>query len=67
MSTAFVFAWLEDFSFRHELLPILPRLALPGNFLEFKSRKMGVALVLTGKCLSGDGESSGSVEYIPLI
>ena len=45
-STTFVFTWFEDFSFRHDFLPISLRLALPGDFLKFKRRKMCVALVL---------------------
>ena len=45
-STTFVFARFEGVSFRHDLFPALFRLALPSHFLEFKSGKMGVPLVL---------------------
>jgi hypothetical protein len=44
--TTFVFARFENFPFRHDFLPVLLRLSLPGDFLELKRRKMGVALVL---------------------
>ena len=46
--TTFVFTRFENFPFRHDFLPILLRLALPGDFLELERRKMGVALVLDG-------------------
>ena len=46
MSTTFVFTWLEDPPFRHDLLPILSRLALPGDLLELERHEMGVAFVL---------------------
>ena len=47
-STTFVFAWFEDFPFRHDFLPILFRLTLPGDFLEFECSEMGVTIVLGG-------------------
>lgn len=48
ISTTFVFAWFEDFPFRHDFLPILFRLTLPGDFLEFECSEMGVTIVLGG-------------------
>jgi len=51
MSTTFVFAWLEDFPFRHDLLPILSRLAPPGDLLEFERHEMGITFVLDGNPL----------------
>jgi len=55
-STTFVFARFEDFSFRHDLLPNLLRLALPSYFLEFKRHEMSVPFVL-------DGNTSVSSEH----
>ena len=47
-STTLVLARFENFSFRHDFLPILFRLTLPGDFLEFECSEMGVTIVLGG-------------------
>lgn len=66
-STAFVFAWLEDFSFRHDSLPILFSLALPSDFLEFERREMAVSFVLSGNTSLSTGRRRMGVKYIPWI